>query len=113
MKLYTLAYDCNRPMPQQINVPTNTDYKVGVKIVRNGKQSILATNEVTLDNLSADAEKTNGYVTFTESAGDTPSYVSKTISIDKGYDVNDIFGQTGFMTSTASVNFTPPEDFTA
>ena len=37
MKLYTLNYDCNRPMLQQINVPTNTDYKVGIKIYKDGK----------------------------------------------------------------------------
>ena len=36
MKLYTLEYDCNSPVVQQINVPTNTDYKVGVKFVKDG-----------------------------------------------------------------------------
>ncbi len=37
MKLYTLTYDCNNPVVQQINVPTNTDYKVGVKVIRDGQ----------------------------------------------------------------------------
>lgn len=75
MKFYNLTFDCNLPTKQQINIPTNTDYKVGIKVVRNGKQSILAPSEIMLDTLSADAEKTNGYVTFTEAAGDTPAYV--------------------------------------
>ena len=88
MKFYNLTFDCNNPTKQQINIPTNTDYMVGVKVTRNGEQSILATNEVTLDNLSADTEKTNGYVTFTESAGDNPCAVEKNLNINKGYDAN-------------------------
>ena len=88
MKLYTLTYDCNTPTKQQINIPTNTDYKVGIKVTRNGKQSILAPSEVLLDTLSADTDKTNGYVTFTESTGDTPSMVEKDIVINKGHDAN-------------------------
>ena len=88
MKFYNLTFDCNNPTKQQINIPTNTDYMVGVKVTRNGEQSNLATNEVTLDNLSADTEKTNGYVTFTESAGDNPCAVEKNLNINKGYDAN-------------------------
>ena len=41
-----------------------------------------------LDTLSADSDKTNGYVTFTESAGDNPYAVEKTLSINKGYDAD-------------------------
>lgn len=41
-----------------------------------------------LGTLSADADKTNGYVTFTLSAGDNASYTQETLSVDKGYDVN-------------------------
>lgn len=37
MKLYTLTYDCNTPTKQQVNIPTNTDYKLGVKVKRNGE----------------------------------------------------------------------------
>ena len=105
MKLYTLEYSCNSPTKQQINIPTNTDYKVGIKVTRNGKQSILSTEEVTLGTLSADADKTNGYVTFTESAGDTPSFVEKTVTINKGYDYDDTVKTTGYSTSSTGANF--------
>lgn len=86
MKFYNLTFNCNTPTKQQINVPTNTNYKVGVKVIRNGKQSILTPYEVKLDALSADAEKTNGYVTFTAAAGDFPSCVEKSLEIEHGYD---------------------------
>lgn len=105
MKLYTLEYNCNVPTTQQINVPTNTDYKVGIKVQRNGKQSVLNPDEVNLGTLSADAEKTNGYVTFTESAGDTPSMTVKDVIINRGYDYDDTAKTTGYSTSSTGVNF--------
>lgn len=86
MKIYTLTYDCNAPAKQQINVPTNTDYKVGIKVKRNGQIQNLSPESVTLGTLSADADKTNGYVTFTMSATDNASYTSEKIDIEKGYD---------------------------
>lgn len=89
MKLYTLEYDCNKPAVQQINVPTNTDYKVGVKIRRNGEIQSLGTDSITLGGLSADADKTNGYVTFTKSTGDSTSYTSENLDIVKGHDFDD------------------------
>lgn len=105
MKFYNLKFDCNAPTKQQINIPTNTDYKVGIKVMRNGKQSILSPSEITLGTLSADSDKTNGYVTFTEQAGDAPAMTQKDVVINKGYDYNDTVQSTGFSTSTASLNF--------
>lgn len=86
MKFYTLTYDANLPTTQQVNVPTNTDYKLGVKVRRNGEIQNLSPESVTLGTLSADSDKTNGYVTFTLSAGDNASYTQDTLSVDKGYD---------------------------
>ena len=37
MKLYTLEYDCNLPVTQQVNVATNTDAKIGIKVKKNGE----------------------------------------------------------------------------
>lgn len=105
MKIYTLEWNCNTPTKQQINIPTNTDYKVGVKVYRNGKQSILATNEVMLGTLSADTSKTNGYVTFTEKAGDDPAFIEKDVVVTKGYDYDDTTKETGYTTSSTGVNF--------
>lgn len=89
MKLYTLEYDCNSPVVQQINVPTNTDYKVGVKFVKDGNIQALTPNSVTLGTLSADSDKTNGYVTFTLSADDNASYKQCDVRVDKLMDVID------------------------
>lgn len=82
MNFYTLTYDANLPTTQQINVPTNTDYKVGVKVRRNGELLDLDPEDVTLGALSADAEKTNGYVTFTKEAGDEASMEMFNLSVD-------------------------------
>lgn len=82
MKLYTLAYSANTPTRQQVNVPTNTDYMVGVKIEKNGRLLDLSPSDVTLDGLSADIEMTNGYVTFTNAAGDNASMTSRTLSVN-------------------------------
>ena len=46
MKFYTLDFDCNAPMTQQVNIPTNTDYKVGIKVKRNGAYQNLKPAEV-------------------------------------------------------------------
>ena len=48
MKFYNLTYDCNQPTAQQVNIPTNTDYKLGVKVKRNGEMQNLSPNSVKL-----------------------------------------------------------------
>ena len=65
MKFNTLTFDANLPTTQQVNVPTNTDYKVGMKVKRNGEVQQLGPDEFTItdadgNTLSADADKTNG-----------------------------------------------------
>lgn len=86
MKIYTLDFDCNAPMTQQVNVPTNTDYKVGIKVKRNGEYQNLKPAEITLGTLSADEGDINGYVTFTLSSGDNASYTQATLDIQHGFD---------------------------
>ena len=82
MKLYTLEYNANKPTPQQINVPTNTDYKVGVKIIRDGEPQRFSPEDVTLGGLSADAELTNGYLTFTKSSDNIASMTVENLEVD-------------------------------
>lgn len=82
MKFYTLTFNANLPTKNQLNIPTNTDYKIGVKVVRNGELLDLDPADVTLGSLSADADKTNGYVTFTAAAGDDASYTQKSLVVD-------------------------------
>lgn len=86
MKFYTLDFDCNAPVVQQVNVPTNTDYKVGIKVKRNGAYQNLKPAEVTLGTLSADEAEVNGYTTFTFSAGDNASYTQATLDIQHAQD---------------------------
>ena len=48
MKFNTLTFDANLPTTQQVNVPTNTDYKVGMKVKRNGEIQQLGPDEITI-----------------------------------------------------------------
>lgn len=110
MRLNTLVFDANLPTVQQVNVPTNSDYKVGMKVKRNGNVQSIKPSEFTITSedgttLSADPDKTNGYVTITKASGDNASFKQYGVHIDHGYDFNDYVKQTGFMTNTLPVNF--------
>ena len=50
MKYYTLEYDMNRPSVKQLNVPTDSDYGVAVKVYRNGE---LVDGDISVGGLSA------------------------------------------------------------
>lgn len=82
MRIYTLEFNCNTPTTQQVNIPTNTDYKVGIKVTKNGEVLDINPTEMTLGGTAADATKTNGYVTFTMASGDNAKYESKTVGIE-------------------------------
>ena len=117
MKIYTLTYDDARPTKQQVNIPTNSDYKIGIKVIGSkdaGKvintgsadAIILAEafnlypQQVTLvgddgSTISADPELTNGYVTFTLKAGDEANFTKYKVQVK-----NDTFD--GIQYSTAA-----------
>lgn len=82
MKLYTLEFNCNTPTTQQVNIPTNTDFMIGIKVTKNGEVLDIDPEEMTLGGKEADAMKTNGYVTFTSASGDSAKYESKTVAIE-------------------------------
>ena len=48
MRFNTITLDANLPTTQQVNVPTNTDYKVGMKVKRNGEIQQLGPDEFTI-----------------------------------------------------------------
>lgn len=50
MKYYKLEYDMNRPSVRQLNVPTDSDYGVAVKVYRNGE---LLDGDISVGGLSA------------------------------------------------------------
>lgn len=87
MKLYTLDYDCNMPVTQQVNVATNTDAKIGIKVQKNGEYLELDGSTLSVvtpsTTISADTELTNGYVTFPISIGDEPSLTQDTVVVNK------------------------------
>lgn len=110
MKFNTLVFDANLPTTQQVNVPTNSDYKVGMKVKRNGAAQSIKPSEFTITGtdgttLSADSDKTNGYVTITKSSGDEATFKQFGVHIAKGYDFDDYLKQTGFMTDSSFQNF--------
>ena len=82
MNFYTSTYDLNNPTTTQVNVPTNTSYRVGLKFKRNGEIQNLQTTEVTVGNQAIDAEKTNGYITYTTESGDEPSFQQFNVVVD-------------------------------
>ena len=49
MKLYTLEYDCNLPVTQQVNIATNTDAKIGIKVQKNGEYLNLDGTTLTIE----------------------------------------------------------------
>lgn len=82
MKFYTLEYNANLPTRQQVNIPTNTDYRIGVKVTKNGEVLDIDPSEITLGGKAADATKTNGYVTFTLASGDSAKYESNVVALE-------------------------------
>ena len=48
MKFNTITFDANLPTTQQVNVPTNSDYKVGMKVKRNGSVQSIKPSEFTV-----------------------------------------------------------------
>lgn len=82
MNFYTIDYDCNTPVTQQINVPTNTDYIVGIKVKKNGQDINLQPSQLSVDNYTIDDTKTNGYVTYKASTGDDASFTQLNVKVD-------------------------------
>ena len=83
MNFTTIEFDCNTPTTQQINVPTNTDYKVGIKVKKDGEVVNISPENVTVGEYELDADKTNGYVTYKASTGDDASFTQLDVKIDK------------------------------
>ena len=84
MNLYTLEFDCNTPVTQQINVPTNSDYKVGIKVKKDGQDIDLQPSQLSVGDYTMDDVKTNGYVTYSASTGDNAEYKQLDVKVDTG-----------------------------
>lgn len=87
MKLYTINFNYNQPVPQKFTISTNTNFLIGVKATRNGQPVEIDPTEAVLiakngNQTHADEVLTNGYVTFQMGTKDTPYYT------EYGLDVN-------------------------
>lgn len=87
MKLYTINFNYNQPVPQKFTISTNTNFLIGVKATRNGLPVEIDPTEAVLiakngNQTRADEVLTNGYVTFQMGTTDTPYYT------EYGLDVN-------------------------
>ena len=87
MKLYTINFNYNQPVPQKFTISTNTNFLIGVKATRNGLPVEIDPTEAVLiakngNQTHADEVLTNGYVTFQMGTTDTPYYT------EYGLDVN-------------------------
>lgn len=87
MKLYTINFNYNQPVPQKFTISTNTNFLIGVKATRNGSPVEIDPTEAVLiakngNQTRADEVLTNGYVTFQMCTTDTPYYT------EYGLDVN-------------------------
>jgi len=49
MKLYTLDYNCNQPVTQQVNIATNTDAKIGIKVQKDGEYLNLDSSTLSIE----------------------------------------------------------------
>lgn len=104
MKLYTLDYNCNQPLTQQVNIATNTDAKLGIKVQKDGEYLNLDGSSLSVvtpnATISADEELTNGYVTFPISIGDEPTLTQDTVVLDKQHCFNGTVKHTGQWPAT-------------
>ena len=87
MRFITITFDANCPTIQQVNVPTNTDFRVGMKVKRNGEVQSVNPSGFTITSedgttLSVDAGKTNGYVTFTQASTDNASFRQLSVAVN-------------------------------
>lgn len=71
MNFYTLTYDADLPAVQQVNVPTNSDYKIGMKVKRNGEVQQLAPDEFTIYTGEINVIPPTQYTTTTKECEDS------------------------------------------
>ena len=88
MNLYTIKYDYNKPTTQQLTIPTNTEYKVGVKATMDGEPIEIEPSRAALKqvgastSIMADPSTYNGYVTFGLVTADAEEFKSYVLDVD-------------------------------
>ena len=82
MRVATVEYSANQPTPQQIIVPTNSKYAVGVKVYKDGAAVDCSLDEIKVDGLSAVSQRA-GYNVYELSSGGNPSIDTLAIVAEK------------------------------
>lgn len=84
MNIYIAEYDFNKPVQKTITIPTNTNYKIGIGVIRNGSMLHLGKDDVKINIGDTEISATgtyNGYVIFDRSLGRIPETVSVKVKI--------------------------------
>lgn len=68
MNYYTIDYDVNRPMENQITVPMNSEYGIGVRVIKDNEPVNLEMGELSVNGMSATSQ-VNGYNLYELSSG--------------------------------------------
>lgn len=75
MNYYTIDYDVNRPMANQITVPMNSEYGIGVRIIKDNEPVNLEMGELSVNGMSATSQ-VNGYNLYELSSGNVETMKS-------------------------------------
>lgn len=97
MKIYTQIFDIALQSPKRFWVAPYSDFKIGVKIVKNGtpveNEFVVKQGDTTL---TADEDKVDGFTTYTLKSNDTGSVEYKVVVED----VNESFKLTQIVTDS-------------
>lgn len=82
MKYYTINYDANYPMLNQINVPLNSEYGIGIRVKRNGQFIPLSEQEVLVGDQMG-SSTIGDYVVVNMASGNSNGIIRKDVVIEK------------------------------
>ena len=87
MNIQTIEYDARMPVQKQITVPTNSDFAVGIKVYRDGKEVDVKRHELSVNGQIA-SDQRNGYNIFELSSNGDVGMTSLDVDVQSG-----IYGQ--------------------
>lgn len=87
MNVQTIEFDASTPIQKQITVPTNSDFAVGIKVYRDGKEVDVKRHELSVNGQIA-SDQRNGYNIFELSSNGDVGMTSLDVDVQSG-----IYGQ--------------------
>lgn len=101
MKYFTIDHDMNRPMPNQINVPLNSEYGIGVRVFKNEQPIELGMDELSVNGMSA-VTQVGGYNLYELSSGDVQTMKTVDVDVTKAPTLYKEFNPVGEAVNTTS-----------